>query len=194
MFNADPRNLSKKELRARITTCFAEADVATTDRATLLAEADVYISELRHRSDTRVSLRDLLLEVIIIGLIGWEIHMGYQQEHHQDEAFGAEKAIWKNMEKSLNTTADTLASEKTTMGTMSRTLNKELGLFYDVSVSLNYNGDKKRLTFVNMGRTNIVLWGSKLGDTRASIESEGRTVQPNGGYDIDFAVGYAIAL
>jgi len=45
-----------------------------------------------------------------------------------------------------------------------------------------------------MGRTNLVLWGLKLGGARASIDSEGRTVQPNGGYDIDFADGYAIAL
>jgi hypothetical protein len=46
--------------------------------------------ELEHRRDSLVSIRDFLLEIAVIALIGWEIHMSYRAEHLQSSI----KRIW----------------------------------------------------------------------------------------------------
>jgi hypothetical protein len=82
------------------------------------------------------------------------------------------------MDTSTKATADTLASEKDTMEAMKLALEKELSLFYDISIGVRVDDDKKRMTFVNIGRTNIVLWGLKLesicGSARANCSTKRR--------------------
>jgi hypothetical protein len=71
-------NMSRAELKRAIVMCFEYAPDATPiDRLAVFQEAEFYTRELERRADSRTSIRDLLLEIIVIGMIGWEIWMGY---------------------------------------------------------------------------------------------------------------------
>jgi hypothetical protein len=57
----------------------------------------------------------LILEIVVISLIGWEIYLGYLQEHQQAENFNKQQQVLTNLGKSSEATATTLTTlEKTT--------------------------------------------------------------------------------
>ena len=62
--------LKKKDLKQRVDEAFARADEKGPG---YLAEAQFYMRELEHRRDSFTSIRDLVLEIVVIALIGWEI-------------------------------------------------------------------------------------------------------------------------
>src|ERR1700751_5713423 len=156
------RKLSRKELQAKANQAFALAEArGQMERPGQLAEAEFYVRELDHRADSRVSTRDLVLEIVVIALIGWEIHMGYRQEHEQSQQFEKQQAVLSNLEKSSAATVGAMTAARSTMETMNASLQKQLALYYDVSMNIGFDPDKKELTFINNGRTNIALWGTK---------------------------------
>jgi hypothetical protein len=160
----EPSRLSRKELRAKIRKCLEMVSVPGADRGSFLAQAQIYIQELDHRSDYWVSLRDLILEVIVIALILWEIHMGYRQQTHEDQAFETQKTIWTSMQTSSDATAKSLVSVKDVLGEMKISLNKQVQLYYDVQTNVIYNEASKKLVLINSGRGNITVWSQSLGE------------------------------
>jgi hypothetical protein len=183
--------MSKKELKDAIQACFEYAPETTAvDRLAVLQEAQFYTRELERRSDSWVSWRDLFLEVVVIALIGWEIVMGYSQQKHQDQAFEKEKSIWEHMDTSTKATADTLTSLAGTTDAMNKALQKQLALFYDVSLNVLFDQGRKKLMLTNNGRTNIVFWGGKVGDTNAFVPDEGRTITAGAGFEFDISPTY----
>jgi hypothetical protein len=187
------QKLSKTELRAKANACFAEAELPGYDRAPLLFEAQFYMREIEHRSDSRVSIRDFILEIVVIALIGWEIHMGYQQERQQARAFEQEQAIRANMETSSRATAATLDSLAGTTSAMNTALQKQLALYYEISVTPVWDASTKKITIANTGRTNIALWGSKFYDQPVRIE-DSRMIAPSGTYIIAADSLYSILV
>src|SRR5580700_3421997 len=92
--------LSKKDLRKRINKLFEEADYPGVERSSRYSQAQFCMRELEHRRDSFTSIRDLILEIAVIGLIGWEIHMSYRAERLQTTNFGDEKKVFENLQKS----------------------------------------------------------------------------------------------
>ena len=177
--------LSRKQLKRAIEDCFEHAPEADpTDRLAILEEAQFYTRELERRSDSWVSLRDFVLEIVVIALIGWEIHMGYRQEADQATQFGSQQAIFQNLQNSSEATASTLTALKGTTETMNGALQKQLALFYDVSVNVLFDPEKKLVSFVNNGRTNVSIWGTRMADEPLSLLNEGRIIPPGGAYQI----------
>jgi len=157
--------LTKEELKQGILECFEEApESEIADLLGILQEAQFYTRELERRSDSRVSIRDLVLEIVVILLIGWEIYMGHHQEWQQNRAFQQEQVIWKNMETSSDATAKTLTSLASTTAAMNLALQKQLALFYEVSVTPVWDASAKKITIMNSGRTNVSVWGTRLDD------------------------------
>jgi hypothetical protein len=155
----DYENWDKKKLRQMIDDCFEHAPEAEpVDRLAVLLEAQFYTRELERREDSWVSIRDFILEIVVIGLIGWEIILGYQQEKQQNQV------------------AATIAA-------MNTAVQQQLTLSYEVSVTPLWDGSIKKLTVVNNGRTNIALWGSKFDDESVNIE-DSRMIAPLGTYTI----------
>lgn len=179
---------SRRDLRDRINQCFEHAqEVEANDRPAILTEAEFYMRELEHRADSRVSIRDLILEIVVIALIGWEIHMGYRQEWQQNQAFDKEQTIWTNMERSSNSTANTLGAVENTMQMTSSTLQRELALFYDVALNVvidQYNDET--IDVVNTGRTNVTFWGIKIGNEHPTIRTESSVIPPGAGIRLDW--------
>jgi hypothetical protein len=103
--------------------------------------------------------------------------------------------VLSHLQDSSQATADTMKELKSAAEGMNTALQKQLALSYDVSISVFYNQEKKRINFINMGHTNVTLWGIKFFDEPKVIEPPGRTIQPNGaGYEIDAAPMYDRAL
>jgi hypothetical protein len=179
--------------------------------------AQFYLAELRRREDQRAKAEsdrieterwriDQRNEYIIIALIGIEILLAIglaiwgdrrqtRDVQQQLEAFGRMQTVLSHLEASSQATADTLKNLQTTTEGMNTALQKQLALSYDVSISVFYNQEKKRMNFINMGHTNVTLWGLKFFDEPKIIEPPGRTIQPNGaGYEIEAAPMYGRAL
>jgi hypothetical protein len=183
--------LSKKALRSRINECFATADEVGKERGPLYEKAHFYMSELQHRRDSTVAARDLVLEIVVIALIGWEIHMGYRQELQQTRSFDQEQIIWKNMEassdataKQSQTTAKILESLSKTMESTKTAVERQLAVSYDPQVLVHFILTE-RLNILNSGHTSITLWGSKLASDPAFFLEVPSVLPPNGGYEFN---------
>ena len=76
------------------------------------------------RRDHWISLRDFILEAFIVGLILWEIHMGYRQEQQQAQNFQKQQAVLTNLGTSSQATASNLTSLKTTTEAMNESVKR----------------------------------------------------------------------
>ncbi len=81
-------------------------------------------ADVREFRDRWVSGRDLFLEIVVIGLIGWEIHMGYRQERQQSYDFSEQQKVQTNLARSSDATAKTLTALQTTTETMSKNVER----------------------------------------------------------------------
>jgi hypothetical protein len=183
--------LSKKELRGRINNLFEEAEDPGLERSSPYSQAQFYMRELEHRRDSFTSIRDFILEIAVIGLIGWEIHMSYRAERLQSQNFENEQAVFTNLQASSAITAKTLESERQTMEAMNGAIHAELGLNYDVAVEITFDDPSKRIYVTNKGRTNISIWGTKTDTQKAVIEAKGRMIAPGGLYAFESEALYA---
>src|SRR5882724_5816255 len=69
---------------------------------------------IREYRERWIPIRDFVLEIVVIALIGWEIHLGYKQEEQQSSNFEAQQRILTNLNTSSKSTADTLLGLKST--------------------------------------------------------------------------------
>jgi hypothetical protein len=103
--------LSKPDLRRLANEYFQRADSAgPLDGPAYLLRAQFYLHELDRREDSRISLRDLVLEIVVIVLIGAEIALGIWEGRQQSAAFNGVTTILNNLEASSEATAKTLTS------------------------------------------------------------------------------------
>ncbi|HUO36243.1 MAG TPA: hypothetical protein VMU43_14740 [Candidatus Acidoferrum sp.] len=172
--------LSRKLVRFRANEAFDAAEKFGIQNTSKLLEAQFYMRELEHRYDSRISIRDFILEIVVILLIGWEIGLGYQQERQQRQAFNAQLQVLENLQKSTDTTANSLILAQANLSQMNQALQKQLGLFYDVSLAVLFNQSQSKTTIINQGRTNVVIWGRKFDDESPVMEKEGRTISTSG--------------
>lgn len=76
--------LTKKQLRQKADECFVQLSTAgTLDKAGILAEAQFYVREIDRRYESWISLRDLILEIVVILLIGLELYFGITEGNKQ---------------------------------------------------------------------------------------------------------------
>lgn len=173
--------LTKKELRQRVDEAFEKADEKGPG---YLAEAQFYMRELEHRCDSRTSIRDLILEIIIIALIGWEIHMSYRGERLESQNFEKGQGVFANLQASSAATAGTLIALQETSKQMNEAVQKELAVSYEVSLNVKYDITTDRIIITNEGRTSVALWGSKVGNGGTVMEKTPRTLTPGVPYSI----------
>jgi len=178
--------LTKKELRAKANACFEAAEPAgELVRTALHTEARFYLDELNGRADSWVSIRDFILEIVVIGLIGAEILLGISQGKQQAAAFDKLQGTLSNLQNSSDATAKTLTSLQKTTESMNGAIQKELSLFYDVTVSTIYSSTDKRLIVTNVGRTNVVIGQIKIANVIALAIPEGRVLPPQSTFNAD---------
>jgi hypothetical protein len=159
--------LKKRGLRQRVDEAFEKADEKGPG---YLMEAQFYMRELEHRRDSWVSIRDLVLEIVVIALIGWEIWMGYRAERLQTQNFDKEQQVFTNLQASSAATAKTLESERQTMEAMKVSLQRQVELFYDVQINVVYNEATKKLLLINNGRTNVMLYEAMIGGDHTEVK------------------------
>jgi hypothetical protein len=154
--------MSRKELKRAMLMCFSCAPEAQpVDRLAVLQEAQFYSRELERRHDSWTSLRDLILEIFVIFLIGWEIHMSYRAERLERDNFDAENIVFQNLEKSLGATVDTMVA-------MNKNVHAQLDLYYEPSVDLTYDAGK--VVAHNYGHTSIAILATKVNYMVCSLD------------------------
>jgi len=142
-------NLSRKELRQRADDAFAKAD---EKGLSYLMEAQFYMRELEHRHDSWVSIRDLILEIVVIGLILAEIVEG----NAQAKLIAAQTQILQNLQNSTKSTADSLA--------------EQLAIQYRVFVNVQPNG--RALSLFNNSKNEVTFRGIKVGNRPAKLNRD----------------------
>jgi hypothetical protein len=111
--------------------------------------------------------------------------MGYRAEHLQTQNFQIEEQVFTNLEKSSDATAKALTAEQGTMEGMNTALQKQLALYYEISIIPIWDGATKKIAFANTGRTNVSVWGGNFNNSPMEINEEARTIAPSGSYTID---------
>ena len=167
--------LTKKQLKQRVDAAF---ELAEQKGPGYLAEAQFYMWELEHRRDSFTSIRDLVLEIVVIALIGWEIHMSYRGERLESQNFEKEQAVFANLQTSSAATAGTLTALEDTSKQMNEAVQKELAFSYEVSLNVKFDVTTDRIIVTNEGRTRVALWGSKVGKSGVVMEKGPRTLTP----------------
>src|SRR5207245_2646371 len=71
---------------------------------------------------------------------------------------------------------------KDTMNAMKLSMEKQVALFYDVSVAITFNLNLKRIEIVNNGRTNVYIWGDRLNRGKKVMDRKPRMITPGGSY------------
>jgi len=196
-------NATDAELRQKAIECFEQADsVDHLVGSILLPKARFFLDEIERRKNDMIGRRDFRMELIVIFLIGLELvtTVGLAVWGERDQAAQVQKQLaaigqvqiaLSNLDKSSQATADTLATLEKTTETMNTALQKQLGLFYDVSVNVVYDEPKKMINVINGSRTNIQLWGLEIGGVKPKIDTEGRTIEGNNaGWEFDVAPQY----
>ena len=188
------RRLSKfnrKQLEQKIDDCFRRADETTEAdrRLALLDEADFYIGQLSRRNDSWISRRDLVLEIVVIALIGWEIWMGYTQESYQAADFQKQQHVLSAMQSSMQSTADRLLKMDGTMAAVEVSLQKQIELFYDVQFTVTYSREVKKLVLHNDGRSNVTVWAERIGDDASPLVRfpTPTLIAPGAAYGVDLS-------
>jgi hypothetical protein len=168
------------------------------------------MSESERRSGSRIALRDLLLEIVVIILIGGEIWLGAKQGKDEDLLMGKQNGILTNLQSSTSDTANaikaladvtkamsnstsesakTLLSLRATTETMNKGVHDQVTLFYDPSLELTFNVDAKRLLLRNTGRTTITLTGIAIQNGEQNLDSP-RMVAASSEYYFDLTPLY----
>lgn len=184
------------DLKAEAKRCFDESRALTPAdlhyKAPLMLEAQFYMQERDRRDSSRVALRDLRLELVVIGLIGIEIVLsivgiviavreGNAQATLTEKQTGILTSLQQSssdtaqtlkgllettgkMNESASSTAGTLGHLQSTTEAMNKAVQAQLSLFYQPSVSALFDMSTKRILLTNSGRTNVTIAGIKYAD------------------------------
>jgi hypothetical protein len=121
----------------------------------------------------------IVAEIILaIGLAVWGDRRQTEDIQKQLKAFGETQKVLSHLQDSSQATADTMKELKSATEGMNTALQKQLMLFYEVSVNVIIDPTTKEIWLINNGRTNVVIWGTKFGEGAAYITKDGRTVAP----------------
>jgi len=148
----DFEKLTKKELRQRADDAFKKAEEKGPG---YLAEAQFYMQELGRRHDSWISIRDLILEIVVIVLIGFEIGLAIIQGRDEDKLWDKQNAILNNLQTSTQSTA--------------ALLGQELDLEYALAINVEYNGFES-VTVFNNSRSEAILGGIRVDGVARKIK------------------------
>ena len=163
-----------QDLKRHAKKCFDECQTTfmTGDtRAAVLLEAQFYMSEIDRRHDSWISLRDLLLEIVVIALIGGEIGLAVEASRDEDKLMDKQNAVLEHLKDSSSATAATLQSLQLTTENMDRAAQRQLSIASAISVSIALDQPNKRIQIINGSNGTIELWGINLGAEAPKFES-----------------------
>ncbi len=129
---------SEQDLRAKANQLFEQADRVKLNaefRTALLTEAHFYLDEIERRDDKFRSRRDLVLELVVIGLIAIELVFSAVAYY----AGKTEFAVLSNLEASSKETAATLAALRHTTEAMNKTTEEQAALTYEMALRVQLN-------------------------------------------------------
>ena len=114
-------------------------------------DAQFYLDELQGRKERRGRRIDIILEVIIIGMIGWEIHEGRQQA-----------ATLVQLANNASATADVLKKVQTTMESMNATIQAQNLEANRILLDARYSGNWLYVT--NTGHPTVFIYAVRTGN------------------------------
>ena len=156
---------SKRELKKRASDCLLRHDEAGGfDKTHLLLQAQLYLQELDRRYDSFISIRDFILELIVILLIGGEIYLGWKQASDEAAMMNKQDGILTNLQKSTEATA--------------KLVQQQLDLEYLLAINVEYDG-RGTLAVYNNSRSQVMFAGAKIGRTTAKIRTSGQKLIPD---------------
>ena len=185
-------SLNEKDLRQRANDLFAQAALSNEwVREGLLVEARFYLDEIEKRKNEKIGRRDFRMELIVIVLIFaeiivtitlaiWAAREQAREMKEQLAAYGKMQEVLSHLQDSSKATADTLSTLNGTTKMMNGAIQKQVELFYDVEINAVYQEPSKKLLLINTGRTSVMLWSIKIGDSDTGIQKKPQVISPSG--------------
>lgn len=137
----------------------------------------------------------IILEVILAALLTWWTDDRQSKSAQKElEALQSVQQVLTHLDESSKDTAAAIKEERQTMEAMNTALQRQLALFYDVSLNMIFEQDKKKQLIMNNGRTNVVVWGGKTGEETPFIPAEGRTITAGAGFELDGSLAYELMI
>jgi hypothetical protein len=156
----DIDKLSRRELERRAKETFDEyIEKRGKDHHALLEDAQFYREELRSRAERRSRRVDIILEVLIILMIGYEIYEGWQQA-----------SILDRVATNAASTSTILESVQKTMEATQIIQDRLLALNYEVSVTLDFNLSRQMISLQNIRPAKTYFGGYKFWDEKAFFQ------------------------
>jgi hypothetical protein len=194
------RNLSDEEVVKRINDKIAPEIGTSFFSLPDFVSAQFYLAELDRREKSRADDKrdgietkrwktDLKYERWIVFLIIFEVIaaalLTLWADHRQSKSSDRELAVLQSMQVVLShlqessaATAGTLVALQETSKQMNEAVQNELSLSYEASLNVSYNIVTETVSITNEGRSNITLWGSKIGNGRTISEKPPRALTP----------------
>jgi hypothetical protein len=209
----DLSRMSEAQLREKANEILAKLETAGgLDQGPILSASQFYIDEIERRAgeaerrrQSRIALRDFILELVVIILIGGELYFGITGGNQQLSALeklntnaGQQLTLLQKMNASADETARTMkslsAEQDAALTTQQQTLQiitqmngalqTQLGLSFTPELTVTFDEPSKLLLFQNFGKTNLFMWGMKTADEAKEMSPEPRIIVPGAGYKI----------
>jgi hypothetical protein len=166
---------NERDLRDRANKLFQDASLlGELARTALLTEARFYLDEIDRRDDQFRSRRDFWMEFIVITLIVIEIGFSFIAFRDGKQ----QSAVLSNLEASSSATAKTLTALQQTIEEMNTATHEEVALSYEVALKVQLIAPDSQLEITNEGRTPVTLWGVKIADQPATMQSRPSILAP----------------
>jgi hypothetical protein len=104
------------------------------------------MQEMDRRHDSWIAWRDLVLELAVIGLIGWEIYLGTQEDK-----------VLTQLQDGSNATAAALMTVQGSSAAMSDAIQQQLGRTREVALSLRFESETNDIVITNTGQSDLVI-------------------------------------
>jgi hypothetical protein len=202
--------MTDEELENAIQACFAAAPETTNrlNRLSILLEAQFYRTEQYRRADEKaqkardevetgrwkIDQRNEILIIVMIaieiflaiGIARWSDHRQTEDMNQQLAAFGAMQKVLEHLDKSTEATAKTLVQLQKTSEDMNKSLEKQVELYYDVQLNINFEESSERLLITNTGhgRVSMARFTIEVDPVQDIKWAEPQVITPTGIYFI----------
>lgn len=183
---------TEQELRQKANQLFEQSErvkVNAEYRTALLTEAHFYLDEIERRDDSFRSTRDLVLELVVIGLIAIEIVFSVVAYYDGKAQF----SVLSSLQASSSATAAALTNLQQVTQQMNKAVQEQLIQSYEVALKLELNGPDNQLEITNEGRTPATLWGVKVADQLPTMQTRPSVLTPGTSHDLPAERIFAIA-
>lgn len=160
-----------EDLRQHVVECFNRYHESAPAGIENLWEAQFYMQEIDRRHYSWISLRDLVLEIVGVALIGSAIFLAWQQGKNQGALMKSQAGVLQKLSDSAAVsvtnqaaTSRTLTALESTTEAMNTAVHNQLARMPQLSLYASFDPRSKQIDVTNISNADVEVWGEKIGN------------------------------